>query len=445
MTKEKKLLIGLTIFFAIFFYIVRLMACQDNDMYFEIVSGRDILNGNFYNPSKLSDTSNVVIQQWLYSVCMVPFDNLGYAGHMLLVFIQNIILYLVSSQFIYIKTKDKTKSIIGPIIAILVCNGYMINIRPQIITAICLIVELIILEKYKETQKYIWWLVPLFIISVNFHQSLFLYHFLVLLPYYYNKKIDWKLIFISPLLLLCSLLTPYGIDGPLYIVKSFTSGAFDYFLVSELQSLNVTTVIGAIWLCTLIITIYLVYKHKTDYKANYFIFTLSLLLLLSVRHFSIYIIAILFLICCIEFKFNIIIGLISIILCVFSSLGFYSEAYDQRQDNAEMLNYIQKDDKIFNVLNIGGYLEYNDYTVLSDIRPELFTEKFSNRNILEEISKVYYGKDHNACLVSDEEILNIVKDYDCLILYNESYFGKIKSEWKQVYKDNTYTIYRKAN
>lgn len=200
-------------------YIPLLLLSQDGDMYFTITSGKDLLNGNFNTLSHVRNNP-AIIQQWLYAVLLAKFDGFDYIGNIIFVLLQNILLWVISGIFIYNKTNDKNKTILGPIILTLLLKNYIINIRPETITLILIILELLFIDKYKETANmiYLALVIPILVLSANMHQAIFLYHIYVLIPYYINnKQLDWKLILATPIYILCSLCTPYGVDGSLYI------------------------------------------------------------------------------------------------------------------------------------------------------------------------------------------------------------------------------------
>ena len=60
--------------FMLILYVILLLKSQDNDMFFEIMSGRDILNGNFRTVSHLNNFP-IIVQQWLYAVCYIYHDK----------------------------------------------------------------------------------------------------------------------------------------------------------------------------------------------------------------------------------------------------------------------------------------------------------------------------------------------------------------------------------
>lgn len=446
--------------FIITLYILLLLRSQDNDMFFEIMSGRDILNGNFHTVSHLNNFPTV-IQQWLYAVCMTITDQLGTIGNILFVLIQNIILFVLSYKFIYIKTKNKKLAIVSSIVAIIYCHEYMINIRPQIITVICLVSQLIFLELYKEKKsiKYLLPIFPILILSANMHQAVFLYHMLIMIPYIIQLKkpyIDWKLVIFIPLFLICSLITPYGLDGSLYIVRTFISNSFKYVNIQEINSLNIISLIGIKLLILVVITTILIYLHKSNQYTNFYVYILFILSLINARHVSIMYIAVLFIICTIKnfdkLKNNIV-YIIGIILCMILCLRIYN-TNNIRSNYGSIADSIKnKNALIYNSdIDVGGWLEYNDCTkVKFDSRIEAFSEEISGvSNIIKEFIAISQGYCINSqqILVEDNEILDILNTYEYVVSNPNQYVNRVLSksnEWNLIYNDNKYLVYQHNN
>lgn len=446
--------------FMLILYIILLRKSQDNDMFFEIMSGRDILNGNFHTASHLNNFP-IIVQQWLYAVCLAIVDRFGSAGYILFVLVQNIILYLVSAVFIFIKTHDKKKAFIGSIAAILICSDYMINIRPQIITVICLLAHLIFLELYKEKKsiKYLLPIFPILILSANMHQAVFLYHGLIMVPYFYKKEkpfIDWTLIGFTPLFMACSLLTPYGIDGSLYIVRAFMSNAFNIISINELLPISIKDYAGIKLAIIIGFTIYYIYKHKSNYFVNYYVFIITILALINFRHVSIMFIPVVFLICCVDefHKLNntYMYGCIALI-CIAVCFLFVHHT-NIKYDYGNVANIIEdKDAPIYNVaMDLGGWLEYNGCTKIKlDSRCEVFSEEISGvPHIIEDylaLSQGYWLEaDGGYSLVEDDEILSLVDNYAYVVAKKNHYVNRTMNrntdDWTLIFDDNTYTVYK---
>lgn len=447
---------------AIIFYLVLLFGSQDNDMFFEITSGRDLLNGNFKTASHLNDFP-MIVQQWLYSACLAIFDKLGYAGHMLFVFIQDVILWIVSGLFIYRKTKNKYISIVAPIVITLGCYDYLVNIRPQIITMILLVTEILLLDKYheKNENKYLIAMIPLLILAANFHQGLFLYHIFILIPYYFyeNYKIDWKLVLVTPAFMCCSLLTPYGLRGSLYILRTFNSGAYSLFNINELKCLNILSISGAKIIFMLAVAIMLIHWQSSDRYTNFYTFSVAFLCFTATRHLSIAFIPLMFLTTKINFnkfdKYNTAIYSIVASLCFIGTIANIRQAGDLRNTYGDVANVIEdKNATIYNsAMDVGGYLEYNGYTkVRIDSRCEAFSKEISGEdNILENIYITMTGfipkeKNKPAVLATKEEMLKIIEDYDYLVSNSvDGVLMSVQDSWIKIYEDDEYVIWKNPN
>lgn len=433
-------------------YIICLLSSQDNDMFFEIVSGRDLLAGNFSTASHLNNFP-MLVQQWLYSVTLAIFDKLGYIGHILCVFIQNVILVILSYIFIKMKTNNKNKAIIGSIFALLYCYEYMINIRPQIITAILLVAELILIEKYKEKSniKYLIGVIPILILAANFHQAVFIYHLLVLLPYIIILKkpyIDFKLLLACPVFLLCSLCTPYGLNGSLYIVKTFLSNSYDILPIQELQSIDIKTFYGIKLLLATIITVVLLYKKKCSLNTGIIIFGIFILSLINARHISILYIGILFIICDINTSnetvkkyFYIYTSITWLFISLISTV--YIEDLSIKNDIIDSIQ--DKNAPVYNAyMDIGGYLEYYGCTKIHvDSRAEAFSENISGiPNILENYYMINTGKDYNTNeLANNSDILKIVNNYKYVLSNSDMYINRClqdNNDWTLIYDTDYY-------
>lgn len=451
----------LLIVFMTILYIVFLLKSQDNDMFFEIMSGRDILNGNFHTISHMNNFP-IIVQQWLYAVCLAITDKFGTVGNIGFVLVQNIMLCSLSYVFINIKTHNKPRAIIGSIFALLYCHDYMINVRPQIITAICLVAQLIFIELYKE-KKQIRYLLPIFpilILSANMHQAVFLYHGFVMIPYFYKKEkpfIDWKLVAFTPFFMACSLLTPYGLDGSLYIVRTFMSHTYEIIGINEILPVSFIDYVGIKMFLLCGVTIFCIYRQKSNYFANFFTFSVTILTLISARHISIMIIPVLFLLCTIEdFKFlhTVYARGCMCLICIAMCLLFVKHTKDIRYDYGPVVNAIEeKDAMIYNTaMDLGGWLEYNGCTKIKlDSRCEAFSEEISGvPNVMTDYLVLSQGyridmEDYSYTMVEDEEILELVEDYRYVVSKKNQYVNRTLNrnpdEWIKIFDDDVYTVY----
>ena len=464
----KKLAKYLTLVILIITYFILLAYCKASDMFFTITSGYDILNGNFYNASHLNNHP-LVVQQWLYAVILTIFDKFGYIGDCILVFIQNIILVSLCSYLIYKKTKNIYYSIVGSIVGLIFSSNYMINIRPEIITIIIIMIQFIILEKYLETNKikYLVSMIPLLILAANLHQAVFLYHIYVLIPFIisfnkgqiqtknifkkYRIKIDWKLSGITVLYLLCSLCTPYGLDGSLYIIRSLTCKAYKIIKIYEVRGFHISNPSTIILILFLVVTIYLIIHKRSNKYINFFIFTVFILTMLNFRHSMLMLIPIIYILkeLNIQKLENTIIYSSIITSCIFiifyTNLREYINKEDIYGDIAEVID--SKDAKIYNsAFDAGTWLEYNGFTVKFDSRIEIFSEELCGiPNLYEENSKLSFGHDfYNNKKLSNNEIFEVIDEYDYLVTYTTDYVNTIAAEkWNFIYKNDMFIVWKK--
>jgi len=359
------------------------------------------------------------------------------------------------------KSNNSTKSaIILSTVSLLYCADYLINIRPQIITIILLLAELILLELYKKDNKvkYLFFIIPILILAANFHQAIFLYHILLLVPYYISPSskyyIDDTLVSITPLFLLCSLCTPYGLDGSLYVFRTFQSKVYDLYNINELGPLTLTSFTGIKFIILVIWTLVLLYFKKADYKAVIYIFGLFFLATTSIRHTTILYIPLLFLVCSVNLTKlnNYWTRLIIASICMLLSMCLIGNAHDIRTTNYENIETVieNKDAKIYNsAMDLGGFLEYNGYTKIRiDSRCEALSEAISgvpdvNENMFT-INTGYIKIGDKTELATDEYILEIIDDYDYVISKQFDYVNRVlldNSEWKPIYSSNSFYIW----
>ena len=138
-----------------------------------------------------------------------------------------------------ISQNNNLTSFIGVIILDVISSMYFVT-RPQISTMINILLFLFILEMYAKNNNYkiLFLLLPISILEINLHCSIWWILLIMTLPYIFEfKKINihqlgitgnnnYKkryLIYIDFLILVSSLINPYGIEAPLYLFKSMNS------------------------------------------------------------------------------------------------------------------------------------------------------------------------------------------------------------------------------
>ena len=285
-------------------------------------------------------------------------------------------------------------------------------------------------------------------------------HFAILLAYlvpgfYLPGTIDvsickqWKAI--KPILVFTLLMTvsmlvnPYGLDGVLYIVKSFQADTFLYVNILEVRPPMFVSSCGLIIILG-ILFIFLTHKFQTleSTSLNIALGFITLNICAS-RHsmFTIFVMAYLLRCLGVSFKssnvsiakdiknsflFILILGVFYVGLSSFSS--FYTMFIEKESNGlSEMCQYISKDydedARIFTGFNNGAYFEWKGFkNIYMDARPELYTNDFTGDvDILGDYSKYcIYGYDVTLKSESNEYMFVTKKDmYDWFYSYDFDY------------------------
>lgn len=259
--------------FGIFFIIllaVLAKSCKtyfDSDFYGLYVSGRYIAQNGMMreNVFFVSEGYGTVIQQWLYCIIIyfihLLFEN---AGLFVFVVIQEAFLWCLMSYYLKLKKCTAETGLIIPGLIILFAN-YM-NLRPELLTLILIMLQINSLEKYKQSGKKAYlYLTPLLtVLHINLHGSYWIYHVVVmaayLLPGVNRQRLKDSVI---PLLLSFAsvFINPYSIDNVLIFTKQSNIGLLG---ISELQPLKLTSPS----MFFLVIAIYLLISSIKEKKAE---------------------------------------------------------------------------------------------------------------------------------------------------------------------------------
>ena len=352
------------------------------------------------------------------------------------------------------------------IASILCCFNYMINIRPQIITMIFIVSQILIVNQYKKTNniKILFLLIPISILSANFHNALFLYHIYVMIPYMIDKienkfKIDMKIIIASLGMLLCSFITPYGADGVLLLYKTSKSKVFDYLSISEIAPIQLVSFSGIQILIFLIILLYFIRKGYANKFLVFYGTTAALFMLtLSFRHQVLGVIVYMYIFSnkqVITFLYNVINNLYipKIILIIVSIVSLFigintfivgkgevCSSVKYTYDCIEKIDDIPKDSHIFNTMNTGPYLEYKGYTdIFIDTRPELYTKELCGIDYINKYLILTSGIDKDRTLYSPEDIRPMYEEYDYIMILTTDYL------YVDLKTNENYTLHTEQN
>ena len=396
----------------------------DSDMHFMIATGREILaNGIPYeNVWHMEAGYGLVAQQWLYDVVLALVDPMGPKGFAALVLAQYAVLAFLAYRLFRRAGAPRGVSVLFLAAASLFFREYIFSIRPQTITFILLLSTAMCLERWAEKDDWLWLLpLPLLtLLEINLHGATWPFHFCIvaayLVPLPFPKGQDFaeakhaichlKQLGITLAAMVGSLfLNPYGLDGAVYVFRSYTSGCFDVLHVSEMTNTYVLSTAGICivigfplaWLCSRLGTL------RTG-TLNMFL-GFSLATAMSYRNYMFLVLPFLFImrdlyrgcgdkVAAVDFRRSLtrstIPALLALDLCaalmvlgtigasewVDADAGSAPSAYDGVADFLESENAY--DDRIFTRFEIGSLLEYRGFTnIYMDNRVELYTAKLN--------------------------------------------------------------------
>ena len=253
--------------FPLLVYLVALIVIGyriDNDTYYLLALGRAIehLGIPTTDPLIMGGDYPVVIQQWLYALSLWKLYSMSgmigvyivsmVAGLGILLIFYRICL-LVSDKNIFL---SQTITLYFAIFFYLLSYGAVT--RPQVFSSLMLIGALFLLERMargKTSPKALLWLIPLSVLFINLHASMWPLLSFLIGVYWLESVIPAKYLsdFCLPpehpqprLLLLtlagvliAGLLNPYGVDAMMYSTQAARGVAHFHEMISEMQHLSI--------------------------------------------------------------------------------------------------------------------------------------------------------------------------------------------------------------
>ena len=237
------------LFCTVWFVLQGIKGMVDTDVFYIISTGNYILSHGIphTNPFVTTPGMPIVIQSWAYCVMIAWVKrSLGTAGLFILTILMIAGVYLVVRSLV---AKTVTDPWVRLICTVILTNlfGYL-NLRPEILTFLLIILELYGVIKYGQTGKrrYLGMIPVTMLAEVNFHASYWVMHLIVLLPYlvmfpykrvaqtYMTGKMRRTLILTAILSMPFLLVNPYGLENATYVFDAMASGALKLMKISEL-------------------------------------------------------------------------------------------------------------------------------------------------------------------------------------------------------------------
>lgn len=471
-----------------------LMDVVDNDAWFIMSTGREILQNGFpyINPFTMIPDMGIIVQQWIPDVLTyLMFSNFGSLGLMVMVsslyFITVFLMFKVGRMWV---SKENGAVIVAYIGLLGVVLSTFISIRPTVYTMIFLLLEVLALEKYKRTND-IRWLVLLPVVSlceVNFHASMWpltlgvavLYMIpivqgvkgLQLTPYRYR---------IAPIavalltMVAVGFINPYGINGMLYMALSYGSATYGG-IITELEPTKMITAQGLACLALFALLVWYVAtriksKEGVDVTAVLFAVVTFALAVMHIRNTWFFLVATLPVVSIligskkfsnfILFKDDPFKAAVWSLAFVFAFLAFIvGTVVSQPQKNIEEVDddcipvvaiaYLDQahpdaesrsELKIYNSFNSGGYLEWRGYKTFMDPRPELYNARINHQGD-------FFNEYVDLISANEATVKSFVEkyDFDYLIADTDSNLeGYLSSarNYELVESGNGYNLYKR--
>lgn len=387
----------LTYFLIILILWETLCTFNDTDIYYMIAQGRYFINNFNINNSHIFDSQNV-IQNWLYCIFLTIInDNLHGLGLIILQLIFISIAIIITLKFLGYK---KNENIIYNIIILFfffICFSY-INLRPQILTYILIMLEILALEKYKKNNNNKWlFIIPfLTLIEINCHASYWIMHFIVMIPYIIpipnfvskslkitrkinnNIKKDFlkPLIFIIIFMIISLFINPYGINGVLYVFKALFSNAFKIISITEQQPFYLNNIYSIIIILSIICFVLSFKKGIIKSVSVWMFIGFTFLIINVIKWTPFYVIGCLFILRDIK--------------------NYYSNKQSLKEEGKNVLN--KKKILICNIFLLFGYIVIFRYCV----NIKLFDIKYDYLKY-----NTLFGKYENTVINNEKDIINI--------------------------------------
>lgn len=459
----------------------------DNDFWFIINAGRDIINNGFSNIEHFTIHSNLyyIQQQWLTDIIFYYiYNKFSIVGMYILLNIINIISTLLIYKICILLSNNRIKLslFITAFTSHLLGVSFLVT-RPQIFDITLILIELYLLELYirKNNKKYLLGLPIISLLFINFHASTWLMTLVIIIPYLLGRinlkiftKTDYK---IKPILItivimiLIALINPYGIKSLVYLFNSYGIEEINN-LVAEMKPITINNAsIIYVYIFIILISYYVNKENKINLCYLLLFLGTTYLALSHLRGIIFLLIAGIFSLShnfknkkdIIEKKEPFlsrykIVNISYLIFASFTIFSFIHNIENRFINEKEMALYevadfldknIDSNSTIYTSYDDGSYIEYRGYKCYIDPRAEVFLKKINKK---EDIFIEYYNLQSGN--INYHDFLNKY-NFDYLLLNSEidiliSYIDDC-SNYKLIYETYdketkiTYKLYQRFN
>ena len=239
----------------------------NSDIWFILNSGRYVVEHGipYTEPLAMHEGLHYVMEQWLTAVMFWEiYDNFGTSGMIAFTFIVGCaVLYMYFR--LCLSVGNRIIATVMTIVFGVIASRDFFTTRPQILSILIFIAEVILLEKYTKTRNWKWLLgLPIFsVLLVNLHSALWPMLFVLVLPYivtYFAGRVMSKAFCpgeydLNPILLfsvvsfIAGFCNPYGFEAMSFVFISYDPVIHNRLL--EMQNPMITTSFGGVFFAIL--------------------------------------------------------------------------------------------------------------------------------------------------------------------------------------------------
>lgn len=428
--------------FAVGFALMVIKAVFPNsDTFFIIKTGEYIVQNGIVptvNPFVIHEGYGIIVQQWLFDVLIYLFYSIGgFFGVYLYSACILVITMLMMYRFFGLYSQNKQLKIFLMAACIMFGCSFMVA-RPTSISFLLCLSAVMVMETYRQKQKpaVLFWLPVISLLMINFHASMWPVMFVLLVPFLFFDSLPrfkefgfkkalgiyfsewfhkWKLALLAVLgMVLIGFLNPNGIRGMGYLVLSYGSANMAN-VISELKVPQITSTCGILCILAIILLIMYMHSHRNNIDFAKFYMAAGTIILAMMHYRDMWFLffgmtpIILTLVKNFQLKNNkefpsavpylvlnvchvLVIAVLGILLLNVGNL----DVKDSNATPIEALEYLDCKSKdeivLFTEFNNGAFMEFHDYKVYMDARPELFQKKINGKeNVYTEYLLVYTG------------------------------------------------------
>lgn len=467
-------------------YAVIMLACiavflpkLQNDCFWLIKIGEHIVERGFPVTEPLTYHTGLYypVQQWLSAVIFfIIHKYFSFTGLYALTLLFSIFISIATYKLCMLLSNE---SKVISISIVLISTAIMMLVfavpRPQIFSYLIFILEIMFLEKHLKTNryKYIVFIVLLSIILINLHAALWVFFFLLFIPYLFDG-IPWitnllsvechnknKVLSLAMFTcLLSGFINPYGVDNILYSLNSFGTGTDFIGEMLPPHFGHSTGIILFIYLC-LLFAVYTFFNGKTTIRFALITLGTVYMSLLSYRNFALLVVCSVPLLAYYlkdfidtdkdsktenQFPLNkFLVFMVSFIvansICVL--LNIRNIVLDKSIIPDKAVDYIMQnidisEMKLYNGFNTGGYLEFRGIKPFIDSRAEVFTKNINKKeDILTDEINLYKRKVYYQDIFDKYGFTHWLIDVN----FPLNNFMSRDNRFKKIYEDEQFVIY----